>query len=404
MRVAEPQRSRFRRLSAVSGDRPRRTRGQSEAPARRDAIAGPESRTPRRASGEDVTLAELRLAARNHALPLEALRYPITPAGLHYLLTHFDIPEVDPGAWRLAVGGSVARPLSLSLDDLRARAAVTFAVTIECAGNGRAHLDPRPISQPWLSEAVGTAEWTGVRLGSVLAEAGLRDDVVEVLFTGLDRGIEGGVEQVYERSLPIAEALRCDALLAYEMGGAPLPAQHGFPLRLVAAGWYGMAHVKWLCAITALTEPFDGYQQTVGYRLSTAAGEPGALVTRMLPRSLTIPPGIPDFLTRERVLDSGACVLAGRAWSGWGAIARVELSVDGGRTWEDAQLAPSLGERAWLGWSYAWDASRPGSYTISSRATDTAGNAQPLAPSWNQKGYCNNAVERIPVTVRAARA
>ena len=354
--------------------------------------------------GDGVTPAELRLAARNHALPLEALRYPLTPPGLHFLLTHFDIPDVDPGAWRLGIGGNVERSLSLSLDDLRARPAVTRAVTIECAGNGRALLEPRPISQPWLSEAVGTAEWTGVPLGSVLADAQLRDDVVEVLFTGLDRGIDGGVEQVYERSLPIAEALGSDALLAYEMGGAPLPAQHGFPLRLIAAGWYGMAHVKWLSAITALTEPFDGYQQTVGYRLYSATGEAGAPVTRMLPRSLTIPPGIPDFLTRDRILDRGACVLAGRAWSGRGAIVRVELSVDGGRTWEDAQLGAALGEHAWCGWSYEWDASRPGSHVVSSRATDAAGNVQPLAPQWNGRGYVNNAVERIPVTVRTGVA
>jgi DMSO/TMAO reductase YedYZ molybdopterin-dependent catalytic subunit len=369
-----------------------------------DSGVDAQSPTRARTSEDNVTLAELRLAARNHALPLEALRYPITPAGLHYLLTHFDIPDVDPGTWRLDIGGSVERPLSLSLDDLRARPAETRAVTIECAGNGRALLEPRPISQPWLSEAVGTAEWTGVRLSSVLADAGLGDDVVELVFTGLDRGIDGGVEQVYERSLPIAEALGSDALLAYEMGGAPLPAQHGFPLRLIAAGWYGMAHVKWLSAITALTDPFDGYQQTVGYRLYSATGEAGALVTRMLPRSLTIPPGIPDFLTRDRFLDSGPSVLAGRAWSGWGAIVRVELSVDGGRTWADAQLDPSIGERAWRGWSHAWDASRPGSYVISSRATDAAGNVQPLAPEWNGKGYVNNAVERIPVTVRTVAA
>src|ERR687895_2826474 len=106
----------------------------------------------------DVTLDELRLAARNHALPLEALRYAVTPVGLHFLLTHYDIPAVDPGSWRLEIGGSVERPLSLSLDDLRSREAVTMPVTLECAGNGRARLSPRPLSQPWLTEAVGNAE------------------------------------------------------------------------------------------------------------------------------------------------------------------------------------------------------------------------------------------------------
>jgi sulfane dehydrogenase subunit SoxC len=347
----------------------------------------------------DVTLAELRLAARNHALPLEALRHPVTPIGLHYLLIHYDIPAVDPAAWRLELGGAVDRPLALSLDDLRALPAVTRPVTLECAGNGRALMAPRPLSQPWLTEAVGTGEWTGVPLRALLERAGLRDDAVEVLFTGLDRGIEGGVEQAYERSLPVAEALGDDALLAYELNGEPLPPQHGFPLRLMIAGWYGMAHVKWLAAITALTEPFVGYQQAVGYRMYDADGEAGAPVTRMLPRSLTIPPGIPDFMTRERVLDAGRCVLRGRAWSGWGPIDRVEVSTDGGATWADARLDAPLGDRAWRGWAYDWDA-EPGEHAICTRATDAVGNTQPVDPAWNLKGYANNAVERLPVTVR----
>jgi sulfane dehydrogenase subunit SoxC len=348
----------------------------------------------------DVTLAELRLAARNHGMPLEALRHPITPVGLHYLLVHYDIPAVDPAAWRLELGGAVGRPQSLSLADLRALPAVTRPVTLECAGNGRALLEPRPVSQPWLTEAVGTGEWTGVPLRAVLERSGLGDDAVEVLFTGLDRGIEGGVEQLYERSLPRAEALGDDALLAYELNGEPLPPQHGFPLRLVIAGWYGMAHVKWLGRITALTEPFAGYQQAVGYRMYDAEGEAGAPVSRILPRSLTVPPGIPDFMTRERFLDAAPCVLEGRAWSGWGPVERVEVSVDGGATWADARLGEPLGDRAWRGWSYAWDAPAPGSHVISSRATDAAGNTQPVAPPWNLKGYANNEVERVPVTIR----
>jgi DMSO/TMAO reductase YedYZ molybdopterin-dependent catalytic subunit len=355
--------------------------------------------SPPGTSAGDVTHDELRLAARNHGMPLEAMRHAVTPPGLHYLLVHYDIPAVDPDTWRLEIGGAVERPLSLSLEDLRTRPPVTRAVTLECAGNGRALLEPRPLSQPWLTEAIGTAEWSGVPLAALLEEAGLRDDVTEVLFTGLDRGHEGGVEQLYERSLPRAEALGEDALLAYAMGGAPLPPQHGFPLRLVMAGWYGMAHVKWLGSITALTEPFDGYQQSVGYRLYDAAGEAGEPVTRILPRSLMIPPGIPDFFTRARTVDTGPCVLEGRAWSGWGPIARVEVSVDGGSTWAAARLEPAADERAWHGWSFPWDAV-PGDHVISSRATDAAGNTQPLDAPWNLKGYANNAVERVTVTVR----
>ena len=181
------------------------------------------------AASEDITPDELRLAARNHALPLEALRYPITPAGLHYLLIHYDIPAVDPHAFTLEIGGAVERPRTLSLGELQGRERVTMPITFECAGNGRALLEPRPLSQPWLSEAVGTAEWGGTPLAPLLSEAGVSPRALEVVFTGLDRGVEGGEEQLYERALPLGEAER--GLLAYEMNGGPLPPQHGFPLR-----------------------------------------------------------------------------------------------------------------------------------------------------------------------------
>ena len=212
-----------------------------------------------------VSLEELQLAARNHGMPLEALQHEITPIGLHYLLVHYDIPVVDPATWRLGIEGRTT--LTLSLDDLRAREAVTAPVTMECAGNGRAMLEPRPISQPWLAEAIGTAEWTGVRLKPLLEEAGLADAAVEVVFTGLDRGVEGGVEQLYERSLSVADALQDDVLLAYACNGAPLPPQHGFPLRLLVPGWYGMTSVKWLERITVVDEPFTGYQMVTDYRM-----------------------------------------------------------------------------------------------------------------------------------------
>src|SRR2546423_408011 len=163
----------------------------------------------------DITPEELQLAVRNHSMPLEALRHTITPVGLHYLLIHFDIPMVDATQYELAVGGRVRKPLRLTLEDISSRPATTLAVTLECAGNGRARLSPRPMSQPWLGEAVGTAEWTGISLGSLLAEAGPLPGAVDVVFTGLDRGVQGGVEQWYERSLSLGEASRPEGLLAY---------------------------------------------------------------------------------------------------------------------------------------------------------------------------------------------
>ena len=346
-----------------------------------------------------VSREELQLAARNHGMPLEALRFDLTPIGLHYLLTHYDIPEVDPGVWRLELGGLVERPFSLSLDDLRERPAVELAVTMECAGNGRAHVEPHVVSQPWLLEAVGTARWGGTPLAGLLEDGGVRDGAVEVLFTGLDRGVEGGEEQSYARSIPLAEALRDDVLLAYELNGVPLPPQHGFPLRLLVPGWYGMTSVKWLARIEVLDEPFDGYQQRQSYRFRQEEDEVGEPVRQIQVRALMVPPGIPEFLTRARILFAGEHVLEGRAWSGEGEVAGVDVSTDGGATWAEAELeADTLGRWAWRRWRFRWEA-RPGEHELCCRARDDAGNVQPLEPPWNLGGYANNAVQRVPVTV-----
>src|SRR4051794_26967358 len=261
-------------------------------------------------AGDGITLEELQLATRNHRMPLEALRYDLTPVGLHYLLIHYDVPAIDPGEWRLELGGLVAKPLVLTLSELRERPARDVAVTMECAGNGRARFAPRALSQPWLSEAVGTALWRGAPLRALLEEAGIDEAAVEIVFTGADRGIEGGIEQSYARSLSRDEALADDVLLAYEMNGGPLPPQHGFPVRLVVPGWYGMTNVKWLRSIEAVDAPFTGYQQAAGYRLRQEASEDGVPIARMLPRALMAPPGIPDFFTRRRTVD-GPCTLEG---------------------------------------------------------------------------------------------
>ena len=317
---------------------------------------------------DSIGLEELQLAARNHGMPLEALRWDVTPVGLHYLLIHYDIPDVDPGAWRLEIDGLVERPLTVSLEEVRARPAVELAVTMECAGNGRANVEPHVVSQPWLHEAVGTARWRGTPVAALLEEAGVRDGAVEVLFTGLDRGVEGGEEQDYARSLPLEEVLGGDAILAYEVNGVPLPPQHGFPLRLVVPGWYGMTSVKWLGRVTLLDAPYDGYQQSHSYRLRQHEDEEGVPLTRIQPRSLMVPPGIPEFLSRARIVRSGGCRLEGRAWSGDAELAAVEVSTDGGATWAPAELgSDALGRWAWRSWSFEWDAA-PGEYELCSRA------------------------------------
>jgi sulfane dehydrogenase subunit SoxC len=345
-----------------------------------------------------LTTDELGLATRNHGFLLEALRYPVTPLGLHYLLIHYDIPMVDPASWVLEIGGAVDRPLRLTLEELRTRPVVTQQATMECAGNGRMQLTPRAISQPWGVEAVGNAEWTGTRLWPLLEEAGLAADAVEVVFSGLDKGVENNVEQRYERSLTLDEARRDEVILAYAVNGVPLPPQHGFPLRLIVPGWYGMTNVKWLSEITVVDRPFEGYQNAHAYRMRLEADEQGEPLSRIRPRSLMVPPGFPDFMTRKRFLSPGPTPLEGRAWSGHAPIARVEVSTDGGGTWTDAVLETQSDPYAWVGWSAHWDA-QPGEHELCVRATDAAGNTQPLEGEWNLGGYACNTVHRVSATV-----
>ncbi len=343
-----------------------------------------------------LTAEELQLAVRNHSMPLEALRSDLTPPGLHYVLTHFDIPFLDAAHWHLRIGGAVQRALELSLRALLRAPSISAPVTLECAGNGRSLLKPRPVSQPWRLEGVGTAEWTGVPLAYLLTQAGVHDDAVEVVFTGADAGIQGGVAQHFARSLPIREALRPDVILAYRMNNTELPPQHGYPLRLVVPGWYGMASVKWLTSITVVTKPFEGFQQSVAYRYQRDADDAGTPVSRIRVRSLMAPPGVPDFFTRRRVLPPGPVMLQGRAWSGEGPVELVEVGIDG--KWAPAHLEHPAAPFAWCAWTMPWVAD-PGEHELSCRATDGSGAVQPAANAWNYQGMGNNVVQRVKVSV-----
>ena len=275
-------------------------------------------------------------------------------------------------------------------------------MTMECAGNGRALIEPHVVSQPWLQEAVGTARWRGTPLRALLAEAGVTDDAVEVVFTGLDHGLEGGIEQAYQRSLSLIDAHRPEVLLAYEMNGAPLAPQHGFPLRLLVPGWYGMTSVKWLGRITAVDRPFEGYQQSHSYRLRQDEDEAGEPLSRMLPRALMAPPGFPEFATRSRIVPAGPCLLEGRAWSGLGEVEAVAVSTDGGDSWAAAELEDDLGS------PWAWRrvdvrVGRDGRRARALLPRPRRGRERAAArASWNLGGYVNNAVQRIPVTVALA--
>ena len=345
---------------------------------------------------DTYTETEIALANRNKGMPLDALRYDITPVGMHYMLTHFDIPFVDAAAYRLDIGGLVGSPHSLTLADIQSGDAQTLAVTLECAGNGRTRLEPRPTNMPWGLEAVGTAEWTGVPLRDLLASADVRPEAVELVFSGPDEGTQKGIRHFYQRSLTVEEAQRPEILVAWAMNGRPLEPQHGAPVRLVVPGWYGMASVKWLRSIEAVSEPFVGPQQASSYNIRKAPEDPGERITRIRVRALMTPPGRPDFPSLSRVADAGPIRLTGRAWSGDAPITRVEVAIDG--VWADAHLSEAVGPFAWRGWSFDWEAT-PGEHELSCRATDAQGRTQPFEQDWNVGGYCNNMVQTIRLSV-----
>ena len=342
--------------------------------------------------------AELGLANRNSGTLLETLSLDITPIGAHYLLTHFDTPLLKSETHVLRFSGEFERPFEISMRELLGLQKVTLPVTLECAGNGRVGMSPRRYSMPWGYEAVGTSIWTGTFLWPLIERAKPKSSVVEFSFTGADFGYDKGVGHYYGRSLTTKQMKDLDVLLVYEMNGQPLLPQHGFPLRLIVPGWYGMASVKWLTDINALSNPFDGFQQVQTYRYRTSVEDVGHPITEILVKSLMVPPGVPDFVTRDRCLRAGKVRVEGRAWSGAGKnIAEVEFCING--TWKKAEILEKVGEYAWTKWFFDWDA-QPGQYILQCRAKDELGCEQPKAPAWNLGGFGNNSPHSIKVFVR----
>jgi DMSO/TMAO reductase YedYZ molybdopterin-dependent catalytic subunit len=243
---------------------------------------------------------------------------------------------------------------------------------------------------------VSAASWTGVPLGSVLAEAGVREETVEILLQGADRGTpkDGPSGIPFARALPLAKAQAAGTLLAWEMNGEPLPAAHGAPLRLIVPGWYGMASVKWVERIEAITEPFAGYYQANRYIYDLADGSRPDPVTAMRVKSLVV------FPLNGATVPEGPLTIRGQAWSGGGEIVRVEVAIDGGEEWHDARLLEQPSRDTWRSWEFAWNAAPAGRHVLRARATDSAGTRQPHTAPWNKYGYGNNAVQTTVIDVQ----
>jgi DMSO/TMAO reductase YedYZ molybdopterin-dependent catalytic subunit len=320
----------------------------------------------------------------------------VMPNARFYVRNHFHIPNLNPENYRLAVGGLVERPLSLSLSELRGMRSHSLAVTLECAGNGRTLFDPPIEGEKWDLGAVSTAEWTGVPLVELLERAGVQTDAREALFRGADGGMVDGRPQPirFERSLRLDDTHLADALLAYAMNGEPLPIQHGYPLRLVVPGWYAVTSVKWLTEIELIDGRFSGFFQGDRYRYEWTRGgqvvaEPVAL---QRVRSLITEPGC------GRQVQRGVLTIRGVAWSGAGAIARVEVRVGEGG-WQEARLVGEARRGTWRWWELVIRLDEPGAFTVCARATDLAGHTQPAQAEWNRLGYGNNSIQEVPIRV-----
>jgi len=338
--------------------------------------------------------------------PLPLLRrHFITPTELFFIRNHGVVPQVDPGHYQLQITGLVRQPLSLTLADLQRLPRSIVIATLQCAGNRRDELmavQPIPNEVAWCADGLSTAQWTGAHLTDVLQMAGIADGALHTAFVGLDHVTRHGETFGYGGSIPLDKALASEVLLAYAMNGAPLPAVHGYPLRVVVPGYIGARSVKWLSQINLQAEPSGNYFQAKAYRLfaphvraETVTWEEGHPLGELSVNAVICSPE-PGAMLR-----AGSVLAQGYAMAGGGRqVVQVEVSPDGGATWTSAQVQ-GVDRWAWQFWQ-AQVTLAPGPAELVVRARDSAANTQPEDPRsvWNFKGYMNNAWHRVKVVVR----
>ena len=324
---------------------------------------------------------------------------PLTTQDRLFVRNHTETPLIDVATWTLRVHGDGLRApdgVALTYADLRALPTAELTTILECTGNGRSFFTLQQGQEvpgtPWRMGGVAAVTWQGVRLAEVLERVGVRPDAVTVMATGLDPSYvcDAGIDRgPVRRPFPLEKALD-DALLVWGINGEPLQPDHGYPVRLVLPGWVGVANIKWLGSLEVSTAELSSPWSTEWYRMS------GGDHPADSPPLTTSPVRSAWELAWEAALPAGPLVLTGRSWSGAGAIARVDVSVDGGATWQPAELGES---GPWTQWSFAWPDPPPGDHVLMARAADAAGRRQPLTTPFNNEGYCFDAVVRHPVTV-----
>lgn len=337
--------------------------------------------------------------------PLSYFRELITPNEALFVRWHIsDIPtSVDLNTWRIQVGGNTEKELQVSMDDLKKFEKVFYTAVIQCSGNSRSLFEPRVAGGQWKNGAMGNVTWTGARLKDVLNKAGVKAGTVDISFDGLDRPPLPTVPD-FVKSLHIDKAMEDDVIIAYEMNGKPLTMLNGFPARLIVPGWYATYWVKSLSNITVLSKPFEGFWVKSAYRIpdNDCGCVPGGAspkatipINKMTTRSLIVDPAEDAELTLNKPVE-----ITGIAFSGGYGIQDVIVSVDGGRSWEEARLGENKGKYSWRQWSYPWRPTRPGKYALMARATDMIGGSQPFEGLWNPAGFLRNKIEKTEVLVK----
>jgi DMSO/TMAO reductase YedYZ molybdopterin-dependent catalytic subunit len=368
----------------------------------RRSVASTDSQEPSTAVGQSEGLIVRQESPQNLEFPFAALKSFITPNELFYVRNHFPQPRLDKETWRLKVGGAVKRPLELTYAQLLDLPSTSLTATLECVGNGRSLLVPKTKGVQWDLGAVSTAKWTGVTLATILGRAGLRDGVVDVILEGADEGEPSSEPKPpgiihFARSLPVAKALSPTVILAHQMNDQVLPAAHGFPLRAVVGGWYGMASIKWLTRIVVTDRLFLGYDQSIDYTVwERRDGIPNLTpVTNMQVKASIARP------SRGESLPANADYrVHGAAWAGEAEVVKVDLSTDGGRSWRPARLLGEPVPLCWRLWEYTWKAPAPGKHILMARATDKGGQAQPMERDPDRRNYMISHVQPTEVEVR----
>lgn len=339
----------------------------------------------------------------NLEFPFSELDSFIIPNERFFIRNHFATPEIHLDTWKLRIEGTVHSPLEITFDDLKDLPPRKLTAMLECSGNGRVFLHPKAKGLQWEQGGVSNAEWVGVSLANVLERVGIQAAAVEVILEGADRGevtedprSPGPIH--FARSLPLSKALQSDVILAYEMNGEPLSRSHGYPLRAIVPGWYGMCSIKWLTRIVVTDEPFNGYYQSIEYSYFR---EKMGIPTLTAATEIEVKSQIARPTFREVVPKSSNYRIHGAAWSGEGQVVRVEVSADAGETWADATLNGESRSYTWRLWNYQWQVpSNPGSCILMARATDDQGRVQAMDRDKARRSYMISHVVPLEVEVR----